>query len=221
MKKYKSFSLLLCLSILIQCLCLPAFATALDPTEASDDSHVVLPMETEPPAFGTVAMQSGCRTINGQIPLAGSDPRLATAQSVFLYEVTTDTVVYAYNPDTKVHPGSLAKILLAMIVLENCDMDDTVKVTEGIQSYIPAGAHKVQPEGLKSNETIRVGDLLYATIMINANDAAVALAHHVAGTTDAFLQMMNNRAKQLGCVYNYCSSRISFHWRWICWCKPN
>ena len=200
MKKYKYFSLLLCLSILIQCLYLPAFATVFNPTEESGESQALLPVATEPPAFGTVAMQSGCRTINGQIPLAGSDPRLATAQSVFLYEVTTDTVVYAYNPDAKVHPGSLAKILLAMIVLENCDMNDTVKVTEGIQSYIPSGAHKVQPEGLKSNETIRVGDLLYATIMINANDAAVALAHHVAGTTDAFLQMMNNRAKQLGCV---------------------
>lgn len=200
MKKHKYFSLLLSLLLLVQCLCLPAFATALEPTDATVAQQELLPAETEPPAFGTVAMQSGCRTINGQIPLAGSDPRLATAQSVFLYESTTDTVVYAYHPDTKVHPGSLAKILLAMIVLENCDMNDKVKVTEGIQSYIPAGAHKVQPEGLKSNETIGVGDLLYATIMINANDAAVALAHHVAGTTDAFLQMMNNRAKQLGCV---------------------
>lgn len=200
MKKFKCFSILLSLSILLQCLCFPVLATTVDISEESIVPQNIAPAATEPPAFGTVAMQSGCRTINGQIPLAGSDPRLATAQSVFLYEVTTDTVVYAYNPDVKVHPGSLAKILLALIVLENCDMNDKVKVTEGIQSYIPAGAHKVQPEGLKSNETIGVGDLLYATIMINANDAAVALAHHVAGTTDAFLQMMNNRAKQLGCV---------------------
>ena len=200
MKKCKYFSILLSLLILLQYLCFPVFSTTVDVTAESIGTQEIIPVETEPPAFGTVAMQSGCRTINGQIPLAGSDPRLATAQSVFLYEVNTDTVVYAYNPDVKVHPGSLAKILLAMIVLENCDMNDKVKVTEGIQSYIPAGAHKVQPEGLKSNETIGVGDLLYATIMINANDAAVALAHHVAGTTDAFLQMMNNRAKQLGCV---------------------
>ena len=143
MKKIKCFSLPLILALLLQCLLLPVCATALDSTETAAPAQE-LPAATEPPAFGTVAMQSGCRTINGQIPLAGSDPRLATAQSVFLYEVTTDTVVYAYNPDAKVHPGSLAKILLAMIVLENCDMDDKVKVTEGIQSYIPAGAHHVQ-----------------------------------------------------------------------------
>lgn len=204
MKKINYLSILLCLSIFLQAFLLPVSATGTDSimlTEAALDSAITnIPTATEPPAFGTVCIQKGCRTINGMSPLAGSDPRLATAQSVFLYEVTTDTVVYAYNPDTKVHPGSLAKILLALIVLENCEMDDKVTVTEGIQSYIPNGAHKVQPEGLKSNETISVGDLLHAVIMINANDAAVALAHHVAGTTGDFLQLMNNRAKQLGCA---------------------
>ncbi len=204
MKKNSFLSVLLCLLLLMQCLLLPVSATtanATDQTEAGvSDMLNATPIETEPPAFGTVCIQKGCRTINGMIPLAGSDPRLATAQSVFLYESSTDTVVYAYNPDTKVHPGSLAKILLALVVLENCDMDDQVIVTEGIQSYIPAGANKVQPEGLKSNEVSRVGDLLHAVILINANDAAVALAHHVAGTTGDFLQLMNNRAKQMGCT---------------------
>lgn len=196
--KNNFLSMILCLTLLVQCLLLPVSATAYDATESV--TAVTMPQETEPPSFGTVSIQNGCRTINGMIPLGGSDPRLATAQSVFLYESTTDTVVYAYNPDTKVHPGSLAKILLALVVLENCDMDEKVTVTEGIQSYIPAGAHKVQPEGLKSNEVLSVGDLLHAVILINANDAAVALAHHVSGNTGDFLQLMNNRAKQLGCT---------------------
>lgn len=201
MKKNNYLSMLLCMVILLQCLLLPVSATSADIAAMTETTPMdMIPMETEPPAFGTVCIQKGCRTINGMIPLAGSDPRLATAQSVFLYESTTDTVVYAYHPDTKVHPGSLAKILLAMVVLENCEMEDKVTVTEGIQSYIPAGSHKVQPEGLKSNEVLRVVDLLHAVILINANDAAVALAHHVAGTTDGFLKLMNNRVKQLGCT---------------------
>ena len=202
MKKTKYFSILLSLVMLIQCIALPAGATGFFETQPSDASAAqeTIPAETEAPAFGTVAVQNGCRTINGRNPLAGSDPRLATAQSVFLYETKTDTVVYSYQADTKVHPGSLAKIMLAMLVLENCEMEDRVTVTEGIQSYIPAGAHHVQPVALKSNEVMTVGDLLYATLLTNANDAAVALAHHVAGTTGAFLEMMNNRAKQLGCT---------------------
>ena len=200
MRKNNYLSILLCLSLLLQCLLIPVSATAPDPTMPVQDAFAAdlpaIPTETEPPAFGTVCIQKGCRTINGMVPLAGSDPRLATAQSVFLYESTTDTVIYAYNPDTKVHPGSLAKILLCMIVLENSEMEEKVTVTEGIQSYIPAGAHNIQ---LKSNEVLTVGDLLHAVIMQNANDAAVALAHHVSGTTGDFLQLMNNRVKQLGC----------------------
>lgn len=201
MKKYHFLSVLLCLCVFLHCLLLPAAATAEEGTEATGNGlsaeAPALPEETEASVFGTVSIQKGCRTINGMVPLAGSDPRLATAQSAFLYEVNTDTVVYAYNPDTKVHPGTLAKILLSMIVLENCDLEDEVTVTEGIQSYIPAGSGNIK---LKSNEVLKVVDLVHAVIMQNANDAAVALAHHVAGTTGEFLQLMNNRAKQLGCT---------------------
>ena len=197
MKKIHSLSFLLSLLLLVQCLLIPVSATAVQTGASAATEAAFIPAETEEPAFGTVSIQKGCRTINGLVPLAGSDPRLATAQSVFLYESNTDTVVYAFNPDTQVHPGSLAKILLCMIVLENCEMKDKVTVTEGIQSYIPAGAHNIK---LKSNEIMTVGDLLHAVIMQNANDAAVALAHHVAGTTGDFLTLMNNRAKQLGCV---------------------
>jgi len=206
MKKIKILSVILCLSVLMQCLLLPAAAEAVTqiPAETSGIQNLV-PQPTEPPAFGTVSIQRGCNTINGMVPLAGSDARLATAQSAFLYESTTDTVIYAYNPDTPVHPGSLAKIMLAMIVLEHCQMDDMVTVTEGIQSYIPAGSNNMatqdgKSERLKSNEKLTVGDLLHGVILLNANDAAVALAHHVAGTTGEFLKLMNNRAKQLGCT---------------------
>ena len=86
MKKNKIISMLLCLCILMQWMFLPATAEAVEilPEETTAALNPI-PQETEPPAFGTVCIQRGCRTINGMIPLAGSDPRLATAQSVFLY----------------------------------------------------------------------------------------------------------------------------------------
>ena len=122
MKKINYISILLCVCLLLQCFLLPVCATAVEDADMTEGgffaAETEIPPATEEPAFGTVCIQRGCRTINGQIPLAGSDPRLATAQSVFLYEELTDTVIYAYNPDAQVHPGSLAKILLAMIVLE-------------------------------------------------------------------------------------------------------
>lgn len=200
MKKFKRLSLLLCLSLLLQSIALPVSATETtlpSETEAQPTETVAQAAELE---FGTVCIQKGCRTINGIVPLGGSDKRLDTAQGVFLYEVNTGTVVYSYNPDAKIHPGSLAKVVLALVVLENCELDDIVTVTEGIQAYVPAGANTVEPEKLKSNEQLTVEDLLYAMLLINANDAAVALAHHVAGTTGGFLTLMNNRVKQMGCT---------------------
>jgi len=196
MKKMKFFSLLLSLLLILQCTLIPAAAVE---TDTALETEEALTQPTEP-EFGTVSIKQGCRTIEGMIPLGGSDWMLDTAKSVFLYEVNTDTVVYSFNPDLKVHPGSLAKLVLAMIVLEECDLDETVVVTEGIQAYVPLGAHKVTPTNLKSLEEMPVRDLLNAAILINANDAAVALAHHVAGTSAAFLELMNNRVRQLGCV---------------------
>lgn len=202
MKKFSCLSLLLCLSLLSQCIFLPVNAAETTQPQLPSESQTMvnLPQEATELDFGMACIQNGCRTIEGMVPLAGSDRRLETAQSAFLYEVNTDTVVYSYNPDLKVHPGSLAKIVLSLLVLENCDREEIVTVTEGIQSYIPLGANAVRPEKLKSLEKLTVNDLLHAVLLTNANDAAVALAHHVSGTTDAFLTMMNNRVKQMGCA---------------------
>ena len=199
MKKMKWLSLILSALLLVQCAAVPAGAEAVPTQTQTAETEQTPAVQMEELPFGTVCVQKGCRTINGMVPLVGSEKKLDTAQSVFLFETNSNTVVYAYNPDMKVHPGTLAKIVLALIVLENCSMDDTVTVTEGIQSYVPAGASTIKP-GLKSNEQIKVRDLLYALMLINANDAAVALAHHVAGTTGAFLELMNKRVKQMGCT---------------------
>ena len=198
MKKFKYLSLLLCTALLLQCFAQPVMATEPTHTDVTEIPEAVLPVVEEIP-FGSVCIQKGCRTIEGMIPVGGDDRRLETAQSAFLYEVTTDTVVYSYNPDLKVHPGTLAKMVLALLVLENCDREEIVTVTEGIQAYIPASSNNIK---LKSLEQISVNELLHAVMLYGANDAAVALAHYVTGTTntDAFLTMMNNRVKMMGCT---------------------
>ena len=200
MKKLKCICLILSALLLVQSVLVAAAAEAETTQMEPTGTEQALTSLTEELPFGTVCIQKGCRTINGMAPLAGSEKKLETAQAVFLYETNSNTVVYAYNPDLKLHPGTLAKIVMALIVVENCGMDDLVTVTEGIQSYVPAGVNKVQSESLKSNEEIKVKDLLYSLLLVNANDAAVALAHHVSGTTAAFLELMNKRVKQMGCT---------------------
>lgn len=149
-------------------------------------------------AFGSVSILNGCRTIDGNMPLAGSDRKCETAQSVMIFERTTGTVVYSYNPDVKMPAGSLMKILTALLVIEHCpDLEDIVTVEPGIASRVPAGAQTIK---LRSEEQLTVNDLLHCMILQSANDAAIALAEHVAGTQTAFITMMNDRCKAIGCT---------------------
>ena len=144
MKKIKSLSLLLSLILLMQCCLIPAAAAEAAETLPTESVPALSASVPEELTFGTVSIKKGCRTIEGMEPVGGNDRRLETSQSAFLYEVETDTVVYSYNADAKVHPGTLAKIVLALLVVENCNLEDIVEVTEGIQSYIPAGSHNIK-----------------------------------------------------------------------------
>lgn len=119
--------------------------------------------------------------------------------AAFAFETNTETVIYSYNPDTKLPTGTLAKMVTALVAIENSNLDDIVTCSEGIQSKVPGSSLKLSPN-LKSGEQLTVNDLLHALLMIGANDAAVALAEHVAGTTERFKEMMNARVKQMGCV---------------------
>ena len=200
MKKIKYLSLLLCLTVLLQCIFVPAFATEIqDATETPTQTVETVDPATEPTEapFGTVSIQSGCRTIEGQVPLAGSERKLETAQAAFLYEMNTGTVIYAYNPDMKLAPGSLVKIVTAIVVLENCELDEVVTVASGIKSRLPASTLDMD---LTSEEEMSVNDLLHGLLLISANDAAVALAEYVAGTRQAFVTMINIWVKKIGCT---------------------
>ena len=195
MKKFKRISLLLSLLLLSQCI-IPVSAASVIPTEATVAvSPESLPQE-EDLSFGNVCIVQGCRTINGLRPLGGSDRRLDTAQAAFLYEVKTGTVVYSYNPDVKVSSGTLSKIVTAMVVLDNMELDDTITINTNNISKL-AGATNVD---LRNGETVTVEDLLCCLLMENANDAAVVLAETVAGNQQSFVTLMNQKALQVGCT---------------------
>jgi len=201
MKKIKWLSLLLSLVLTLQCFALPVGAV-----EGLNTVPVSTPLPTEigelftTPAeipFGSVCIQEGCRTIEGMNPLAGSDRKVPTAQSVFVYEMNTDTVIYSNNADLSVNPGTLTKLVTALVAIENCDLNDVVTCVDGIQSKIPYGS---QNSDLSSGEQLTLEELLYLLILDSANDAAVAIAEHVGGTTTQFREMMNRRVAEIGCT---------------------
>ena len=205
MKKSACLSLALCLCIFLQCFLLPVRAEETEAEETAPSfpevSEEAPPLETDfqPPsnlAFGTVSIYNGCRGLNGMMPL-DNGRILETAQSVMVYERSTDTVVYSYSPDVKLSPGTLAKLVTALLVVEQCELDAKVTCHSRNISRLPSGSQNAK---LKEGEILTVNDLLHCMILHGANDAAIALAEFVSGNQEAFVAQMNQRAKKMGCT---------------------
>ncbi|MBP3918844.1 MAG: D-alanyl-D-alanine carboxypeptidase [Clostridia bacterium] len=119
------------------------------------------------------------------------------AKSAILMEASTGEVLYEKNADQALPPASVTKVMTILLVLEAIDsgkikLDDMVTVSDYASTM---GGSQVY---LKAGETMSVSDMLKSVVVASANDAAVALAEHVAGSEASFVAMMNARAAELG-----------------------
>lgn len=198
MKKIRVFSLLLAFIMVLSSLPLRILATETTEPVVPEQTEETVPYE-EPPevAYGGAPITNGCRTINGMTPLGGTDKILKSAQAAFIYEINTETVVYAYNPDMHLYPGSLAKIMTCLLAIENGDMDQKVTFSTQWNKSLPPQSIVCN---LKEGEETTLGILIYWTMLYSANDAALNIASIIGGSQEGFVEMMNQRAKQMGCT---------------------
>ena len=114
-----------------------------------------------------------------------------SARAAALYEPSNDTFLYTKNGNERMPMASTTKIMTAIIVAENCDMDEIVII----------GPESVGIEGssayLREGDEYTVLELTYALLLQSANDAATALAYYVAGGIEEFSNLMNEKAKSL------------------------
>ena len=118
------------------------------------------------------------------------------ANAVLIVETNTGKIIYEKDSTEKNYPASVTKILTAILVIENCNLDDIVTVSQTAISNMPEG-YVVAP--LFNGEQMKVEDLLYALMLKSANDAAYVLAEHVGGSVEGFSKMMNSKAEEIGC----------------------
>ncbi|NLP48956.1 MAG: D-alanyl-D-alanine carboxypeptidase [Clostridiales bacterium] len=109
------------------------------------------------------------------------------------------TVIFEKNADVKTAPASLSKIVVASIVLEKCEnLEEKVQAPAyAIHALANTGSSNV---GIKPGEIMTVSELLYCLLVASANDAANVLGHHVAGSVEDFVPLMNDYVKGLGCM---------------------
>lgn len=142
------------------------------------------------------------------VPAFALDDPDIQATAAYLADPETGMVLYQKNADEKRYPASTTKIMTALIVLENANLDDMVTSTEEDFATIEPGSSNA---GIKVGETMSVHDLLYCLMLPSANEAATILARHVAGSLDAFVQMMNERAAQIGCENTHFANCNGLH----------
>lgn len=129
--------------------------------------------------------------------VVNSLPFEVKCKSAFLMDSSTGTILYELNPDEALPPASVTKIMTLLLVMEAIE-SGALKLDD----MITASANAVSMGGsqiyLKEGEQMTAEDMIKSVVISSANDAAVALAEHIAGSEEAFVERMNKRAEELG-----------------------
>ena len=119
------------------------------------------------------------------------------APSAVLMEAETGKVLYEKNPHEKRPCASITKVMTLTLIMESVD-SGKIKLTDLVSASEHAASMGGSDIWLKPGENMTVDDMLKATVIASANDAAVALAEYVSGSEEEFIQQMNEKAKTLG-----------------------
>lgn len=119
-------------------------------------------------------------------------------ESAIVMEASTGTVLYEKNSHQELYPASITKIMTALLAIENSSLDENV-------TFSADAVYKTEGSGIwrDVDEVMTMEQCLYALMLESANECAYAIAEHVGGDYDTFIQMMNDKAAELGCHNTY------------------
>ena len=120
-----------------------------------------------------------------------------TSTAAVIMEDSTNTVLYAKNADQQLYPGGTVKVMTTLLALENTQLTDQVTMTDTGVSGVTDGGANISAQ---LDEVFTIEQCLYAMMLSSANDIALQVAEHIGGSVEGFVQMMNDRAAQLGCT---------------------
>lgn len=193
MKKYRFLTVFLCLLLLLQC-SMPCFAE----TEAETDAEIsseTAQQETDTPEMQfPTGLETPPELIEYSFPPNDEDFWIR-AKSTALIELNSHTIVYAQELDRQIYPASLTKIMTCMLALEHGNLDDTLTVSatalENLSEYGSTA-------GLMEGEQLSLREMLYCIMVSSANEGCNVVAEYIAGSTESFVAMMNEKAAALG-----------------------
>ena len=153
--------------------------------------------------IGTITNEASTQAQTGAVfnPQSNADttslPGDVISTNGIVVDVDTGVIVAQRDCDARISPASMTKILTVLVAAEHVDnLDDAVTITRDITDY--SFSNECSNVGFDVDETVTVRDLFYGTILPSGADAALALATYVAGSHEAFVDMMNDKLEELG-----------------------
>ncbi len=172
-------------------------------SRSSDQFRYAEETTTEPTTVSIVVDQSGISTPDGI-----TADVVIQAEGAALIDAKTGMLLYGKNSDKRMYPASMTKVMTMLVACEKGNLDDIVTVSSNAVNSIPWDSSKAE---LVEGEEITLRDLLYGLVLVSGNDAAVAIAEHVGGSEAGFVEMMNEKAKELGCENTHFVNPHGYH----------
>ena len=130
------------------------------------------------------------------------------AEGAILMEVNTGTILYAKNIDERLYPASTTKILTALVAIENAELNEDVSFSYEAVFGIERGSSNM---GMDVGEVITMEQCLYGILVYSANEVCNAIGEHIAGSIDGYVDMMNDKAAELGCTNSHFVTTNGLH----------
>lgn len=130
------------------------------------------------------------------------------AASAILMDANTGAILYSKNIDAEMFPASTTKIMTCLVAIENCDLSELITVN---QSAIDANESDGSNMGLIAGDKLTLEEMLYGILINSANEACNAVGEHIAGSQEAFVEMMNAKAKAIGCTNTHFVTTNGLH----------
>lgn len=183
MKRNKLYAIFLILTLLLSICTSLASATGLQAAPSADDAST----QITPNATAQFSVD---------------------AKAALLIERNTGEVLFEQNADAQLFPASLTKIMTCLLALENGNLSDEITVTESAMENLSEYGSTAD---LQVGEVLTLEELLYCMMLWSANEACNVVGEYVAGSVDAFVEMMNQRATELGCTNTHFVNTHGLH----------